>query len=60
MVRDYFTDEEVAEELGLDIESVKMLLDGTGEIEWLTEDVDKLIARLARVAGHPNKRGKKA
>ncbi|MCL2216990.1 MAG: hypothetical protein FWB91_08235 [Defluviitaleaceae bacterium] len=46
MLRDYFTTEEVAAELGIDVGTAGDLLDGKGE--WQTEDIDRLICGLAK------------
>ena len=45
MLQDYFTDGEIADELGIDADTVKDLINGKGE--WTTEDINRLIRRLA-------------
>ena len=50
MIQDYFTDSEIAEELGIDKDAVRDLLDDKGE--WQKADVDKLLDRLAQIAGY--------
>ncbi|MCL2215935.1 MAG: hypothetical protein FWB91_02820 [Defluviitaleaceae bacterium] len=49
MIQDYFTDAEIADELGIDMGMVRDLLDGKGE--WQTSDIDKLLDRLAKTTG---------
>ena len=49
MIQDYFTDAEIADELGIDMDMVRDLLDGKGE--WQTSDIDKLLDRLAKTSG---------
>jgi len=46
MISTFFTNMEVANELGIDVGMAKDLIDGKGE--WLTEDIYKLLARLAK------------
>ena len=53
MIHDYFTDAEIAEELGIDVGMVKELIDGRAE--WKTDDVDKLLDKLAAKLGHSKK-----
>ena len=46
MINKYLTDVEIAEELRMDVGTAKDLIDGKGE--WLTEDIVRLLARLAK------------
>jgi hypothetical protein len=46
MITNYLTSMEIAEELCMDVETAKDLIDGKGE--WLTEDIGRLLARLAK------------
>ena len=46
MLKDHFTDKEIAEEIGVDVGTANDLLAGKGE--WLIEDVDRLIAKLVK------------
>jgi hypothetical protein len=46
MINEYLTDTEIAEELCMDVGTVKNLIDGKGE--WLTEDIHRLLAKLEK------------
>jgi orotate phosphoribosyltransferase-like protein len=46
MINNYLTTMEIAEELCLDVETAKDLIDGKGE--WQTEDISRLLGCLAK------------
>ncbi|MCL2203918.1 MAG: hypothetical protein FWB88_08265 [Defluviitaleaceae bacterium] len=46
MINEYLTSMEIAEELAIDVDVVNDLIAGKGE--WKTEDINRLLSKLAR------------